>query len=593
MRLPSQWRVRLSDIALLDRSAMDRAQARLDDLTKPRGSLGELEPLVVQLAGITGLVIPRIVKPLTLIFAADHGVAEEGVSAYGPEVTEEMAVNAAMGSAVSSVLARGAGSDLWVIDVGIRRSVRHPGVRTRKVGLGSANMVQGPAMTVTELLEAMEAGWQTVVEAVAQGHDLTVLGEMGIANTTAAAAMSAGLLGIAASEVVGPGTGIDAQTLARKCETIDAALKINQPCRDDVLEVLQKLGGFEIAAMTGAVIAAAAHRVPILLDGVTTAVAALSAVRLAPTVQPYLIAGHCSAEPAHKLLLQALQLTPLLNLRLRLGEASGALLALPLLSQALKVMAETATFTDARVTNPHVRVMADEPCGQTGSDAPVALGFSSAEKEAVYKVIRARRDIRVFLPDPVPDDILGRILDAGHHGPSVGFMQPWNFVIVRDARTRQRLQQLVERERVIAGAHYADARRDYYLRLKVEGLMDAPITLCVTNDPTRAGPHVLGRNTIPETDLMSTACAIENMWLAARAEGVAMGWVSMYRKDDVRKVLGIPAHIDPIALLTVGFTPHFPEIPILERVGWRERLDLRSVVYEERWGTSAGQGKGE
>ena len=119
--------------------------------------------------------------------------------------------------------------------------------------------------------------------------------------------------------------------------------------------------------------------------------------------------------------------------------------------------------------------------------------------------------------------------------------------------------------------------------------MDAPITLCVTNDPTRSGPHVLGRNTIPETDLMSTACAIENMWLAARAEGVAVGWVSMYRKEDVRKVLGIPEHVDPVALLTLGFTPYFPEIPVLERVGWRKRLDLRSLVYEERWGTPVRQ----
>ncbi|WP_243239763.1 5,6-dimethylbenzimidazole synthase [Sulfobacillus harzensis] len=252
-------------------------------------------------------------------------------------------------------------------------------------------------------------------------------------------------------------------------------------------------------------------------------------------------------------------------------------------------MAETATFSDARVTNPHGPVIAGEPAGESRNDAPVALGFSPAEKDAVYKVIRARRDIRVFLPDPVPDDILGRILDAGHRGPSVGFMQPWNFLVVRDQETRRRLQELVERERVIAGQHYPDSQRDYYLRLKVEGLMDAPITLCVTNDPTRGGPHVLGRNTIPETDLMSTACAIENMWLAARAEGVAVGWVSMYRKEDVREVLGIPDHVDPVALLTLGFTPHFPDIPVLERVGWRKRLDLTTLVYEERWGTPVRQ----
>ena len=587
MSLPSPWGARLGDVPPLDPSAMRRARARLDDLTKPRGSLGQFEPLIVQLAGIQRQVIPRIEKPIALIFAADHGVADEGVSAYGQEVTEEMAVNVAMGSAVSSVLARGADADLWLIDVGIRRAVRHPGVRTRKVGRGTDNMARGPAMTADAANAAMEAGWQTVVEALEQGHDLVILGEIGIGNTTAAAAMAGCLLGLSPAEVVGSGTGIDADTLVRKSEVIETALNLNRPHPDDAWDVLGKLGGFEIAAMTGAVLAAAVHRVPILLDGMTTGVAALTAVRMAPAARPYLIAGHCSPEPAHRRLLEALELTPLLDVGLRLGEASGALLALPLVTLALKTVAETATFTDARVTNPHGSVIAGEPVGESRNDAPVALGFSPAEKEAVYKVIRARRDIRVFLPDPIPDEILGRILDAGHQGPSVGFMQPWNFLVVRDHETRRRLQELVERERVIAGQHYPDAQRDYYLRLKVEGLTEAPITLCVTNDPTRGGPHVLGRNTIPETDLMSTACAIENMWLAARAEGVAMGWVSMYRKDDVRKVLGIPEHVDPVALLTLGFTPYFPEIPVLERVGWRERLDLASLVYEERWGSPA------
>jgi nicotinate-nucleotide--dimethylbenzimidazole phosphoribosyltransferase len=444
-------------------------------------------------------------------------------------------------------------------------------------------------MTSEELDAALEVGWQTVVEAVGQDHDLVILGEIGIGNTTAACAMSACFLDAAPADIVGPGTGIGPEALARKAAVIDTALQVNQPHREDAWDVLRKLGGFEIAAMTGAVLAAAAHRVPVLLDGMTTGVAALAAVHILLAARPYLIAGHCSPEPAHRRLLGMLGLTPVLDLSLRLGEASGALLALPVVSLALKTMAETATFSDARVTSPHGPIIAKEPERDPPTDVPVALGFSPAEQAAVYKVIAARRDIRVFLPDPVPDDVLGRILDAGHRGPSVGFMQPWNFLVVRDQETRRRLQELVERERVIAGEQYPDSQRDYYLRLKVEGLMDAPITLCVTNDPTRGGPHVLGRNTIPETDLMSTACAIENMWLAARAEGVAMGWVSMYRKEDVREVLGIPTHVDPVALLTVGFTPYFPEIPVLERVGWRERLPLASLVFEERWGTLLGQ----
>ena len=582
--LRSSWHLQLQEIMPLNESVMTRAQERLDDLTKPLGSLGQLEPLIVRLAGMTGNVIPKIEKPLTLIFGADHGVAEEGVSAYSQTVTEEMAVNVAMGSAVSSVLARSAGSDLWMIDVGIRRAVRHPGVIVRKVDFGTRNMAVGPAMREEQLDKALGIGWQTAMEAIDGGHDFLILGEVGIGNTTVASALSASLLGVDPIDVVGPGTGIDSGALAHKLQVIKAALQVNQPNGDDAWDVLQKLGGFEIAAMTGAMLASTIKGIPVLLDGLTTGVAALAALRMQPLVRQYLIAGHCSPEPAHRLLLEALDLTPLLELGLRLGEASGALLALPVIRLALKTMAETATFTDARVTNPHRPHSSEEPSSVPNSGVPVALGFSPVEKEVVYKVIESRRDIRVFLPDPVPDATLARILAAGHMGPSVGFMQPWNFIVIRDKEIRKRLQALVERERVIAGQYYPDAKRDYYLRLKVEGLMDAPMTLCVTNDSTRGGPHVLGRNTIPETDLMSTACAIENLWLAARAEGVAIGWVSMYRKEDVREVLSIPEHVDPVALLTLGFTPYFPEIPVLERVGWRERLDLQTLVYEDRWG---------
>ncbi|WDM02991.1 5,6-dimethylbenzimidazole synthase [Alicyclobacillus cycloheptanicus] len=255
-------------------------------------------------------------------------------------------------------------------------------------------------------------------------------------------------------------------------------------------------------------------------------------------------------------------------------------------------MAETATFTDARVTNPHRKAVPAPNIEQSaGVDKPpVPLDFSEEERAAVYKAILARRDIRVFLPDKIPDDVLGRILSAGHHGPSVGYMQPWNFIVIDDRSTLQRLQEVVERERVAAAEHYRDLKRDYYLRLKVEGLLQAPLTLCVTNDSTRGGPHVLGRNTIPETDLMSTACAIENMWLAARAEGVAMGWVSIYRKEDVRSILRIPDHVDPVALLTVGYTPHFPDIPVLERVGWGRRLPFDSVVYFNAWEQTRNEG---
>jgi nicotinate-nucleotide--dimethylbenzimidazole phosphoribosyltransferase len=180
--------------------------------------------------------------------------------------------------------------------------------------------------------------------------------------------------------------------------------------------------------------------------------------------------------------------------------------------------------------------------------------------------------------------VLERILIAAHHAPSVGYMQPWNFILIRDRERLKQIQRVVERERVRASENYQDLKQEYYLRLKVEGLLQAPITICVTNDSSRGGPHVLGRNTIPETDLMSTSCAIENMWLAARAEGVGMGWVSIYQKEDIRQILNIPDHIDPVALLSIGYTAHFPEIPLLERVGWRNRLDLQTLIYHDFWG---------
>ena len=180
-------------------------------------------------------------------------------------------------------------------------------------------------------------------------------------------------------------------------------------------------------------------------------------------------------------------------------------------------------------------------------------------------------------------EVLMRILQAAHHGPSVGYMQPWNFIVIRNPNTLRELQKVAEKERIRASENYTELQRDYYLRLKIEGLTQGPVTLCVTNDTHRGGLHVLGRNTIPETDLMSTSCAIENMWLAARAEGIGLGWVSFYEKADVRRILNIPDTVDPVALLTLGYTSYFPEIPLLERVGWGKRLDLNDLVFEDEW----------
>lgn len=581
-----------------DLRAGERAQARLDDLTKPLGSLGVLEPVLVRLAALSGRVIPRLEHPVALVFAADHGVAAEGVSAYGQEVTEEMVVNVCLGGAVCSVLARNQGVPLTVVDVGVRRDVRHPAARVCKVGRGTGNIAREPAMTREQAEAAYHCGWTMASDCLATGADGLVLGELGIGNTTVATALAARLLGQPLAVLTGRGTGLDDAGLAHKVRVVEQALVQHQKVPDDPWEVMAALGGFELAALAGAMQAAAERRVPVLLDGFITSVAALWAERLRPGVTACLFAAHVSAEPGHQVVLSALGLEPLLALGMRLGEASGALLALPLLRLACRVLAETATFAEARVTPPHRRPSGD---GATAAPAhtpsatpartpggslppPVASDFTETERAAVYKAIHTRRDIRVYLPDPLPDAVLARILAAGHHAPSVGYMQPWNFLVLRDPSVLRALQQLAERERIAAASNYTGLRREHYLRLKLEGLLEAPVTVCVTLDPARGGPHVLGRNTIPETDLMSTACAIENIWLAARAEGVAVGWVSLYRKDEVRQILGIPAGVDPVALLTLGYPPHFPDEPVLQRAGWRTRLPLAEVVFENRWG---------
>jgi len=209
--------------------------------------------------------------------------------------------------------------------------------------------------------------------------------------------------------------------------------------------------------------------------------------------------------------------------------------------------------------------------------------FSEADREALYRVIGSRRDVRAFRRDPVPDDVLERILHAAHQAPSVGFMQPWNFIVIRDPATRARVKSIFLRENERAAENYAGDRADLYRSLKLEGLEDAPINLCVTCDRSRGGPHVLGRNTIIDTDLYSTCCAVQNLWLAARAEGVGVGWVSILDNDALRAVLGIPAHVEPVAYLCVGYPREFFDTPELERRGWATRLPLEDVTHHERW----------
>lgn len=344
---PSTW---LADpIAAIDAGFLQAARARQAELTKPPGSLGRLETLGATLAAMQRSQQPNLDRVAILIFAADHGVAAAGVSAYPQAVTAAMVGNFARGGAAISVLADSLGASLKVVNLGTREPLEPlPRVWDRRLGPGTANFVEGPAMTPEQCAGALRAGREAVDAGVAEGAQLIIGGEMGIGNTTAAAALGCALLHCPAAELVGPGTGLDAAGVAHKVRVVETALA-RHPHREP-LEALRCLGGFEIAALAGAYLRCGQRGVPVLVDGFITAAAALVAVTLRPELTPWLFHAHRSQEPGHRRLLQALQGEPLLDLRLRLGEGSGAALALPLLRAAAAVHARMSTFAEAGIT---------------------------------------------------------------------------------------------------------------------------------------------------------------------------------------------------------------------------------------------------
>ncbi|MGG1619716.1 5,6-dimethylbenzimidazole synthase [Paenibacillus sp. NRS-1782] len=209
--------------------------------------------------------------------------------------------------------------------------------------------------------------------------------------------------------------------------------------------------------------------------------------------------------------------------------------------------------------------------------------LNDSEREGLFKAIFERRDIRSFNGKPISKDKLNNILMAGHHAPSVGFMQPWDFIVIDSQGVKERLAHACHKEIQALSIHYEDEKKTRFLSLKLEGIREAPITICITCDPTRGGGHVLGRNSIPETDILSVACCIQNMWLASYAEGIAMGWVSFYKKTDVREILNIPPHIDPVALISLGYTDFYPTKPILEQEDWERRRNLNNLIHHNVW----------
>lgn len=345
-------------IAPLDATALAAARHRQAQLTKPAGSMGRLESLGEQLAGVYAVCPPPIPAPVTVaVFAGDHGVHAQGVSPWPQEVTVQMVANVAAGGAVVSVLARQVGATVVVCDVGVAGHVPGGlGVRDRRIAPGTADFSDGPAMSVDECELALAVGIEVAASSIDAGARLLVTGDLGIGNTTASAAVIAAVTGRPAADVTGPGAGSDAEMVAHKADVIGRALARHTPAggwgtdRDSVVALLAAVGGFEHAALAGFMLGAAARRTPVLLDGVIACSAALVAQALCPSVTDYLIAGHRSSEPGATVALDRLGLEPVLDLGLRLGEGSGAVLAVPLVQAAARMLAEVATFDSAGVS---------------------------------------------------------------------------------------------------------------------------------------------------------------------------------------------------------------------------------------------------
>ena len=329
-----------------------RAHAHLATLTKPLGSLGRMEELAAQMVAIRQQAFSTNITTAVYIFAADHGVTAEGVSAYPREVTHQMVLNFLAGGAAVNVLARHQGVHLHVIDVGVDADFQNiPGLMHCKVARGTKNMLHEPAMSEAQLLEAISIGAKSARSAATAGHSLIAIGEMGIGNTTAASVITCALTGVPAAVATGRGTGIDGLQHAHKVSVVQQIIALHcSEANPDPVQILRCAGGFEIAAMTGMVLAAAQERLVVVVDGFISTAAAALAVAIEPAVQGYLIAGHRSEEPGHRLLLDSLRLAPVLDLAMRLGEGTGAVLAIPVLKAALALYTEMATFSSAGVS---------------------------------------------------------------------------------------------------------------------------------------------------------------------------------------------------------------------------------------------------
>ena len=352
MKTDNKLKNLISRVGPPDAASREAARRRLNSLTKPRGSLGALEDLAEQIAGIRGEVIPQLKDKAIIIMAADHGVTARGVSLYPQEVTRQMALNFAQGGAAINVLARMAGARVVIVDMGVKGGLpSYQGIVCKMIDFGTGDMSAGPAMSRSQAVDSLLAGAEIFEGELKAGLDIAGTGDMGIGNTTSASAITAAITGKTAREVTGRGTGIGDEQMEHNIKIIQQALAVNSPDRADALGVLEKVGGFEIGGLAGVMIAAAANRVPVVIDGFISGAAALIAAGICPQAREYMIAAHRSAERGHAACLKHLGLRPLLELDLRLGEGTGAALGIFLAECSINIMRDMATFEGAGVSD--------------------------------------------------------------------------------------------------------------------------------------------------------------------------------------------------------------------------------------------------
>lgn len=344
----------IEEIRPLDEDAVKSVKARQDTLTKPPRSLGVLEELSVKVAGITRNYMPEIKDKVIITMAGDHGVVAEGVSAFPKEVTPQMVYNFLRGGAAINVLARHIGARVVVVDMGVVADIEIKGKDEnfidKKIAYGTANMTKGPAMSYEDAMRSIEAGIEVLEDEIEKGIDIVGVGDMGIGNTTPSSAIVAFITGEPVEKVTGHGTGLDDEGLKAKIETIKRALGVNKPNREDAIDILAKIGGFEIGGMAGVMLAAASHRIPVVVDGFISGAAALIAYERNPKIKDYLIASHLSVEVGHRAILDHIGIKPLFNLNMRLGEGTGAALGISLVEASCKILREMATFGEAGVS---------------------------------------------------------------------------------------------------------------------------------------------------------------------------------------------------------------------------------------------------